>query len=321
MPGAGALEVGAASEEIEKWNLEFRLVRAFDMDGGHTSTQGVEASGETVLVPLYRHRVHLELLRLQFTARRRLNKDWTGWLRLPYDIKERAAAIELIEGATDEQVAQMERSMQIHHPTATLSGFGDANALAAHRSVGIFTDGDVLTLAAGTTIPLGRTEHDPFELGDEGLEHEHVQFGSGTFDPILEAYYMRPLTGGLKFSAFATGRLPVYENDKEYSPPLQFNAGGLLNWQARERLQIHVGLGAFRQQGAQWDGVLDRDSGYESIELLAGANWALGASSNLTLGLVIPLSQRTLVEAAERFERGPALTFGFSGGIGMRGDR
>jgi hypothetical protein len=316
VPGTAALEVGATSDRVGKWNLELRLVRAFDMDGGHPSTQGIDSSGETVEVPPYRHRVRLDLLRLELIARRRLGEDWTGWLRLPYDTKERAASVEPDGDATDEEREQMERDMQIHHPPGTLTGFGDASALAAHRAEGVFTDGDVLTTAVGTTLPLGRTEHNPFELGAEGEEHSHVQFGSGTFDPILEAYYVRPLADDLRVSAFATGRFPLYENDREYFPPLQVSAGALVIWGMRERLALYLGLNAFRQQGARWDGVLDPDSGVESLELLAGASWKLGSSSHLTLGLVVPLDQRALVEAAERFERPIALTVGINGGIG-----
>ena len=320
MPGAGALEVGAASESVEKWSVEFRVLRAFDMDGGHLSTTGIDAMGDQVMVPEYRHRVEMDLLRLQLTARRRLSEYWTGWFRLPYDVKERAASIEPPEEATDDQIDDMQASMQIHHPTATLRGFADASLLAAHRADGVFTDEDVLILAAGTSIPLGRTERDPFELGGNGLAHEHVQFGTGTFDPILEAYYIRPLSDDLGLSAYATGRFPLYENDKQYFPPLQLTAGALINWRARERLQLHLGLNIFRQQGAEWDGVNDPDAGVESIELLAGANWSFGESSRLTLGLIVPLSQRPLEEAAERFERGIALTIGISAGIGTRAD-
>lgn len=320
MPGAGALEVGAASQSVEKWSVEFRVLRAFDMDGGHLSTTGIDDMGDQVMVPEYRHRVQMDLLRLQFTARRRLSESWTAWLRLPYDVKERTASIEPPEGVDPADEEAMQRNMQIHHPTATLSGFADASLLAAHRADGIFSDSDVLILAAGSSIPLGRTEHDPFTLGAEGLAHEHVQFGTGTFDPMLEAYYVRPLSGDLGLSAYATGRFPLYENDKQFSPPIQLTTGALLNWRAREGLQVHVGLNLFRQQSAEWNGVRDPDAGVESIEFLAGANWSIGGSSHLTLGLVVPLSQRPLEEDAERFERGIALTIGISAGIGTRAD-
>jgi hypothetical protein len=43
------------------------------------------------------------------------------------------------------------------------------------------------TIAArgGVTVPLGRTEPNPFTLGDLGLPHEHIQFGTGTWDPVV----------------------------------------------------------------------------------------------------------------------------------------
>jgi hypothetical protein len=321
VPGAGVLEVGATSEATEGWSLELRAVRAPGMDGGHPSTQGIDTDGGTVEVPLYRHEVGLDLLRIELIARRRLSEDWTAWLRVPYDVKERSASVGLVEEATPEQAEQMERSMQIHHPAATLSGFADASLLAARRARGVLADGDTLLLAAGTTVPLGRTEHDPFELGEEGLAHEHVQFGTGTFDPLLEAYYSRPLGGAWELAAYATARLPLYENDKAYFPPLQLSAGGLVSRRLSERLGAHLGVGAFRQEGARWDGILDRDGGFEALELTAGASWSVGASARLTLGLIVPLSERSLVDAAERFERGTAVTLGISVGIGRPDDR
>jgi hypothetical protein len=30
------------------------------------------------------------------------------------------------------------------------------------------------------SLPIGKTEENPFELGDRGLSHQHIQFGSGT---------------------------------------------------------------------------------------------------------------------------------------------
>src|SRR5262249_11013317 len=38
----------------------------------------------------------------------------------------------------------------------------------------------------GATLPVGATVPNPFRLSDQGLPHEHIQFGTGTVDPYGE---------------------------------------------------------------------------------------------------------------------------------------
>jgi hypothetical protein len=70
----------------------------------------------------------------------------------------------------------------IHHRNETLTGFADPMLLGAATTT---LAGTRFTLRAGTSIPLGRTEDDPFALGDAGMEHEHIQMGTGTFNPVV----------------------------------------------------------------------------------------------------------------------------------------
>ena len=42
-----------------------------------------------------------------------------------------------------------------------------------------------------TGLPLGSTEEDPFARGRAGLPHQHIQFGTGTFYPVLRSTLAR----------------------------------------------------------------------------------------------------------------------------------
>ena len=68
---------------------------------------------------------------------------------------------------------------------------------------------------SGISLPTGDTEPDPFALGEEGHEHQHIFFGTGTYDPIvgLEAYRTR---GGLQVAGWLRLRTSLYENSFDY---------------------------------------------------------------------------------------------------------
>src|SRR5688572_1763914 len=100
----------------------------------------------------------------------------------------------------------------IHHRNETLDGLGDPWLLLhGARNSGPWT----LSARAGASLPLGRTEPNPFALGREGLPHQHIQFGTGTVDPMLG------LGAGRRFGATtlqlgALGRFPVATNGHGY---------------------------------------------------------------------------------------------------------
>ena len=72
----------------------------------------------------------------------------------------------------------------IHHRNETLLGPGDPWLMAVTgRRMGAWS----AAVRGGVTIPLGRTEENPFELGRRGLPHQHIQFGTGTWDPLAAA--------------------------------------------------------------------------------------------------------------------------------------
>ena len=57
--------------------------------------------------------------------------------------------------------------------------------MAGFKKRDLFKDGSILRLGMGLALPSGRTESDPWILGDSGKKHLHIQFGNGTVDPLL----------------------------------------------------------------------------------------------------------------------------------------
>jgi len=263
-------------------------------------------------VPLHRHAVELDFVRLELVAAYSLTERWDAWLRVPYDVKDRTASIELVDPATPDEVAAMQRNLDIHHPSETLEGFSDLSLLLAWRRAAWLREGDLFTLALGTSLPVGRTEEDPYELGDAGLPHEHVQFGTGTFDPLVELYYYGPMSDRLGALVSLTGRLPLYENDKGYQGPVEVSSNLSLALEPVERLSLRTGLSLFYQGYAHWDGDRDVNTGLYSSGVVAGASYRLTDAVDLSLDARVPLTQETLSDDGDTFEQGTVLQLGLS---------
>ncbi|HEY6065324.1 MAG TPA: hypothetical protein VIY96_04160, partial [Thermoanaerobaculia bacterium] len=144
----------------------------------------------------------------------------------------------------------------IHHRTETLRGIGDGEVALS------FALGRDWTAGAGVTLPFGRTEPNPIELGRRGLKHEHIQFGSGTFDPTLSLQWSRPL-GKIRIGASADARIPLYENSHGFKAP------ATVRWAIGPSLPIGTtGLSAQfagqYQSIGKWSGETDEGTGFHN---------------------------------------------------------
>ena len=156
-------------------------------------------------------------------------------LRVPYDVKATRVHYTLDDGTP-----YTPPYGDIHHRNETLRGISDPS-LALEAAAGDWTGGVGLTLPAGHTVP------DPIRLGALGLPHEHIQFGSGTFRPMLVAQWRQ--------LARVEARLSLYTNDRGYRAPNE------VFWSAGGRY-VHV-IGQWQSVGS-WHGVADEGSGFQS---------------------------------------------------------
>jgi hypothetical protein len=153
----------------------------------------------------------------------------------------------------------------IHHRNETLAGISDPWLMGRWAAkLGDF----LLLLRAGVSIPLGRTEENPFALSDMGRWHQHIQFGTGTFDPVGGFQVARSI-GTVQLAAYGQGQASLYENRYGFRAPTRF-FGGV---QAATLLfaTITGGLGAdLLFEGAErWDGQIRQDGNLGRTEVLA----------------------------------------------------
>jgi hypothetical protein len=155
-----------------------------------------------------------------------------------------------------------------HHRNETLARVADPQiALLGTGHPGAWT----ASVSIGTSIPLGRTEENPFALGRLGLPHQHIQFGTGTWDPIVKALMVRNV-GAFGVSVFGSARLTLYENAKGYQAGNRF--GGIVDashGMGGSAWRASAGLGVDREQAESWDGRIEEEGNLGRTDLFAQA--------------------------------------------------
>ncbi len=156
----------------------------------------------------------------------------------------------------------------VHHRNETLAGLGDPWLLARW---GDLFGRTAVTGRAGVTLPLGRTEADPFALGAVGLRHQHIQFGNGTFNPLLMLDVSHNF-GRTDVSAYAQTELGLADNEHGFRPGHRYFTGlqaGRLIW---PRLTLALGLDVIGERPERWGGKIQQDGNLGRTELLGGVS-------------------------------------------------
>lgn len=279
----------------------------FNFEGGHPAFEGLDTAGNVVSVPEFNHVVSLDYQRIELELRYTFADHWAAWLRIPYEIKDQSVEIVIPGSATPAEQAVMLRNGEIHHRDQIYSNVSDLNLLVAKGSRNWLSEGDLLVLAVGSSVPVGRTEEDPFLSADLGLQHLHLQFGTGTFDPLVELSYNRPVGTRTFLGTYIAGRFPLYANSKGYRGPPEVTASLNGRYRISGRMSLKA-RGIFFLQGyGQWSGERDINSGLVSVGSLLGASIALGSGIAVNTDLRLPIHQATLSGEGDSFELGPMI--------------
>ena len=284
------------------------MMRWFDAQGGHVETEGVSRDGKVIDVPLHRHHVKLNIFRVDVGLKYQLGSHWVLEANVPYETKAQEATVEKIDPVTPEQWDAIVRNGNNHHRNETYTGLADGDILLAHHVHGIFKENDFFTGRVGTTLPFGKTEEDPWKLGAVGLEHLHIQFGTGTFNPIVDLHYSLPVYKGLRANASIRGKLPFYENSKTYRASRELTYTSGLNYRFNDWLSLQAGYLGFYQSYAYWAGELDINTGRLFSMASVGASIVTPYNIPVSVALMLPLSQKTLYEDSDAFEFGPLVS-------------
>ena len=292
------------SEDTDKFRFFLNVLRGFDSKGGHLETRGLSPTGQVVKSPLHRHFVSLDVLRLDLGIQYSIVDDWKAMLSIPYAIKNQDASVEEIEPMSPRERAAILANQNIHHRDETYHGFSDFNLLFSHRRRDILRDSDRLVASVGSSIPIGKTEENPFALGDAGLEHLHIQFGTGTFNPLAELHYGTPLFGDFSLNASIRGQFPFYENNKTYRGSIELTSTAEVKYRLLDWLVFHATYLRFYQSYAYWDGEQDVNSGLVLNSGLLGATLNTGYGVPVRFSVMFPFHQRTLSDEGDAFELG-----------------
>lgn len=279
-------------------------MRWFDAQGGHLEEKGVSPDGKVIPVPLHRHHVTLNIFRVDVGLKYHLNSQWLLEANLPYETKVQEATIEEIESVTHAEMEAIVRNRDNHHRNETYTGLTDADVFLGYRTSSLFMENDLLMGRIGTTIPLGKTEEDPWKLGDAGLEHLHIQFGTGTFNPVADLHYSLSLYKGLGANASIRGKFPFYENGKTYRGSKELNYTAGLNYRLNDWISLQTSYLGFYQSYAYWAGEQDINTGLRFSMVALGASIATPYNIPLSVTMMLPLSQETLYDDSDALLEG-----------------
>lgn len=281
------------------------------LEGGHPETEGIASDGTVVEVGEHAHRVEMDLTRFEFSLSRTFNHTWDAVLRVPYFVKDQTAETVFPEDISEEDREAALRSGYAHHRTETYEGFSDLELSVGWRKKSFLLEGSVFRFSLGITIPVGDTEDDPLVAGDAGLEHLHVQFGNGTFDPLMDFYFGLPLNEKFAVSLFGRGRFPFYENDEGYQGSIEGTMGPRLTWLPHKRLSFSAGLVGSYFGYSDWSSRRDPNSGQFSLNASLGAGVKITDRLTASFNVLLPTYTKSF---SGEDSLDPAPTFSLSAG-------
>lgn len=247
--------------------------------------------GEIPVQELHYHDQRVTPLEARLQAEYSMTDVWGVELQLPFRTVFAEVHYETPEGEPYEPLDE-----GVHHRDEVLLGIGDPWLLGrAQLDIGKLD----LVLRAGATLPLGRTEENPFALGDEGLTHQHIQMGTGTFDPVgsidLQRRWRRHYVRGYLLALAA-----LYENNHGYQAPLRAQTGAFWGALLSKTTSAEGGLELMHEGPERWDGEIEQDGSLGRTELMlsSGLSQAVG-DTNFLLFVRFPLLRRIRTGAEE----------------------
>lgn len=157
------------------------------------------------------HQQGITLTRTELNVSVGLGNHFQAQLSLPVDIKQMSIAYVDFAGEPFDPPYG-----NIHHRDEVLAGLGDASL--SFGTYKVSNTNWLLGWNLGTSLPLGRTEENPYALAAQEELHQHVQMGGGTFVPTASgtAILMGSRWGGY---GFVNGRLSIYANNRGFTAP------------------------------------------------------------------------------------------------------
>ncbi len=248
----------------------------------------LNACDELPVQPTYMHDQHLYPVELRIAAEYGISALWGVELQLPF-----RAVTTTIQYTTPDGADYEPLDPDVHHRDESVIGPADPWLLAR---IGGLASKWWLAARPGVSIPLGKTQDNPFELGDRGIRHQHIQLGTGTFDPLLILEASRKIDAW-DLAFFTQGQASLYDNEHGYRAPWKVAGGAMLGRDLLEKTNASVGLEVFHEAAERWDGKIRQDGSLGRSELLGalGARQTLGDHNQLSLSLRFSLWRKIVV--------------------------
>jgi hypothetical protein len=242
---------------------------------------------EVPVQPLYMHDQGIYPVELRASVEYGISDLLGVELQLPF-----RTVTTTIEYTTPSGAAYEPLDPDVHHRDETVAGPADPWLLFR---LGRSFDGLWLAARAGSTLPLGATQEDPFELGDRGERHQHIQLGTGTFDPVLVLEASKPI-GSVTMQLFVQGVVPLYENSHGYQAPWRVQGGAAGVVELFQGFFGKLGAEVMHESAERWQGVERQDGslGRSELLMLIGVTQGFG-SSQLSLDVRLPVVRHIVV--------------------------
>lgn len=243
---------------------------------------------EVPVQELHDHQVVLAPVELGLSGEWAFDDKWGVEASLPVRSVWASVSYQTPDGADYEPV-----DADVHHRDETVAGLADGRLMARYgRSLG----GVWVAARLGTTVPLGATEDDPFSAGDVGKKHQHIQLGSGAFEPVMS---LDATWGGIsqQTTAYVTLQQPLYANDKGFEAGRRLLAGAQVGLKAAPDLLLSLLGEVGHEGGEQWQGVVRSDGMTGLTEVRTGAA-LLWRSEAVTLTAAVRVPVYRVMEAS-----------------------
>lgn len=260
---------------------------------------------EAEALPEHLHDLGLGWFRTRVGATAGLGAGLQVGFALPFDVRVADITYTTLDGAPYAPPYE-----DIHHRDETLLGLADGElTLARHQKLNNLVVGAGL----GATLPLGRTEEDPFQAATEGEWHQHMQMGAGLPLLLVSASVVRAGEWGALGRLDA--RIPVAESGKGYRAPLTLSGSVGPSYRPSPRWTLAASVEGVVESAERWHG--DPHGGRQAVQL--GLMAERGVSKDLALyaELRAPIWERLATHEGEEDEDGqlhqrPLLGLGLS---------
>ena len=306
------LEAGIDTLYKGTFRTTLNVTNGYRYQGGHQEYTQLNTSGQLIEGGLHEHKVELDFFRIELSLEHTFKTNWSLWLRIPYDIKIQKTEVNFIDDFTEQEKEDIVRNRDLHHRGETYIGLSDPRLFVAHRFNKFLGEKGRLDVAIGTSLPMGNTEKDPLAAGQSGEQHLHIQFGTGTFDPLVELHYVAGLTKKISLAVFTINKLPFYTNKNLYRGPLETTSGISMGYRLSNWLTLRASFANFSQSQARWNGVTDPNSGLISFNGTLMASFNLKNGLSITSGYRFPIYQQTVSDEGDTFTYGPTFVLNVS---------